>query len=89
MATDYIVRDDDWYRVVVGWRAELDTYFARVFSRYSSDPRPIHQIGTRPGEIKAPSILSDALQGFVSLDADTMSALHHDAAPVVSRANGA
>lgn len=85
MATDYIVRDDERYRVVVGWRAELDTFFARVFSHYSSDGRPIHEIGTRRGEIRALSILADAVQGFVSLDGQTVSALRHDAARVMNR----
>ena len=77
---DYIVRDDDRYTVLVGWDEELQTFFARVFSGYSPDGSPVREIGTRPGEIRALSALGDAVQGYATLDARTVTALRHDAA---------
>lgn len=78
--TDYVVRDDDRYTVVVGWHGDLETFFARVYSRASSDGTPIHEIGMRPGEIPALSTLVDAVQGFATLDGETVTALRHDSA---------
>jgi len=80
--TAYVVRDDDRYTVIVGWEEKLGTFFGRVFSRFSTDGQPIQEYGTRPGEIRAVSELANAVLGFTSLDAETVTALRHDAVPL-------
>jgi hypothetical protein len=80
--TEYVIRDDDRYTVVVGWQDELETFFARVFSRYSPNAQPLHELGTRPGEIPAVSILVEAVQGFATLDPRTVNELRLDAGRV-------
>jgi hypothetical protein len=81
-ATQYVVRDDEHYTVVVGWEDRLETFFARVFSRTADDGEPLYEIGTRPQEIRALSFLVECVQGYASLDADTVTALRHDATPL-------
>jgi hypothetical protein len=82
-STEYVVRDDDRYTVVVGWDDDLESFFARVFSRVSSDGTPLHELGTRPHEIRALSLLLEGVQGFATLDGNTVSALRHDAAALL------
>jgi hypothetical protein len=78
--TRYTIRDDDRYTVVVGWADDLETFFAAVY-RSPDGEEPLLAVGTSPREIRAISHLADAISGYASVDAATVSALRHDAAP--------
>jgi hypothetical protein len=78
----YVIRDDGHYTVVVGWTDELASFFARVYSAASRDGEPILETGTEPRQVPTVSGLAEAVQGFATVDAPTVSALRHDATPL-------
>ncbi len=78
MPTSYVIRDDARYRVLVGWDDDLETFYARVYTRLGHDA-PMHEVGTHEREIRAVSVLADAVLGFATVDAETVTALRHDA----------
>ncbi len=78
--TDYVIRDDGLYTVVVGWNDELETFFGSVVRKFAPDGGVVYEIGTRPGEVRTLSTLCSAMMGYSSLDAQTVSALRRASA---------
>jgi hypothetical protein len=79
ISSSYQIRDDDRYRVVVGWDGELETFYARVLDGVSGAGAVLARVGTTRLEIATISELQHSVARFASFDAATISALRHDA----------
>ena len=78
-ATQYAIRDDLQYTVIVGWDDELESFFACVFDAATRSGEPVAVGGQEPHEITTVPQLEKLVERFASLDAGTASALRCDA----------
>lgn len=65
--------------MVVGWDAELETFYARVLDGMNGAGAALADIGTLRLEITTISELQQAVVRYASIDAATVTALRHDA----------
>lgn len=83
----YTIRDDDRYRVVVGWNAELETFVLLVFGARDDAARPFVDLGAKPHEVPTISDLSARTAPYATVSPAVISDLRHDARPLSDQAH--
>jgi hypothetical protein len=75
----HVVRDDEQFRVVVGWDPPLQTYFAHVhdLSKDEEDEIVLWQ-GTKPDELPTPNVVATTIKEWAQLSDEVFIALCWD-----------
>lgn len=64
----HLVRDDEQYKVVVGWDPPLQTFFAQVHDlSKDEEERIILWLGTRPDELPTPNVVATTIAPWAQL----------------------
>lgn len=74
---------DDRYRVLVGWDAELETFQLTVWDNLNGG-EPVLELGRRRREVVTLSQLSAQAARYLALDPTLLSVLRRDAPPLAT-----
>lgn len=74
----HVIREDEKYLVIVGWKRELQTFYGYVFDGLQRESEPLAAFGQSRHEIPTISQLESAVSCFARLEPDIVSALRDD-----------